>query len=478
MDTNETAAVVEQFGDPPGRQGAASHRLLVGLLAGAAAVVLDFFIVLACLPSIERMLDASAGQLQLVLAAFAIANGSFLVVGGRLGDIFGRRRLFLVGLVLFAATSTACGFATSATALIVFRALQGLAGALLQPQVLGLLSVNFSDADRPRVFGLYAAALGCAGVAAQLVGGVLVQFLPLDLGWRACFLIVVPICALAGFLAASARDTPAVAQARVDVVGATLLAAALGCIGTFLTLGRDAGWPASFWWTFAVGVVCAVGFCFWQRLGHARAHERVVPVGMLSSNGFGRSLLTVLVFYAGVASFYFIMALELRGMVGFSAIQVAIMFAWLGSWFVGMSTSTRLRSWLGAHWVMFGVGALACGHVAMSLGMHESAKNVQLLWLLVAGALQGTGLGALMGPLVSNAVTRVARAQASAGGGIVAATQHIGNSLGVTAIGFAYFAADGGSLGGAVRATAYLLVMLLLLVVLLRAGKANDAANR
>jgi MFS family permease len=113
-------------------------------------------------------------------------------VGGRLGDVFGRRRLFLIGLALFAAASAACGLATSATALIAYRALQGLAGAMLQPQVLGLLSVNFDSKERPRVFGLYAAALGCAGIAAQLIGGTLVEFLPLDLGWRACFLIVVP----------------------------------------------------------------------------------------------------------------------------------------------------------------------------------------------------------------------------------------------------------------------------------------------
>jgi MFS family permease len=468
MDTNETTAVVAEHLGIQGQGSAASRRMLIGLLAGAAAVALDFFIVLACLPSIERALDASHGQLQLVMAAFAIANGSFLVVGGRLGDVFGRRRLFLIGLALFAAASAACGLATSATALIAYRALQGLAGAMLQPQVLGLLSVNFDSKERPRVFGLYAAALGCAGIAAQLIGGTLVEFLPLDLGWRACFLIVVPVCLLAGALAASARDTATVSHLRVDIGGAALLAAALGGVGAFLTVGRDAGWPVWSWLALLVGAVCGMLFWIWQRIGHVRGRERIVPGGMLANNGFGLSLLAILVFYCGVASFYFVMALELRGVAGYSAIQVALMFAWMGAWFVGVSTSAPVRQWLGGRWVVFGVCGLGLGHTVMSFGLLQAGGDRQLIMLLAAGALQGAGLGMLMGPLVSNAIVRVAKQHSSVGGGVASATQQIGNSLGVTAIGFAYFGDRG---DGVQRAVMYLLFVLAVLALALRASR-------
>lgn len=472
MDTNETTAVVaEHLGLHEEQGSAASRRMLIGLLAGAAAVVLDFFIVLACLPSIERALDASHGQLQMVMAAFAIANGSFLVVGGRLGDVFGRRRLFLIGLALFAAASAACGLATSATALIVYRALQGLAGAMLQPQVLGLLSVNFDAKERPRVFGLYAAALGCAGIAAQLIGGTLVQFLPLDLGWRACFLIVVPVCLLAGALAVSARDTTAVAHLRVDVGGAALLALALGGVGAFLTVGRDAAWPLWSWLALLAGAVCGMLFWIWQRIGRVHARERVVPAGMLAHNGFGLSLLAILVFYSSVASFYFVMALELRGVAGYSAIQVALMFAWMGAWFVGVSTSAPVRHWLGRHWAGFGVCALGLGHALMAVGMLHTDGDRQLIVLLTAGALQGAGLGVLMGPLVANAISRVAKHQSSVGGGVASATQQIGNSLGVAAIGFAYFSSDGNTAADVWRSVVYLLFVLGVLVLVLRANQ-------
>jgi MFS family permease len=140
--------------------GGLAQRALAGLLFGAALVVLDFFIVLACLPTIEQTLGASKAQLQMVMAAYAIANGSFLVVGGRLGDALGRRRLFFLGMAGFTLASAGCGLSTSAPMLIGWRLLQGLSGALLQPPGARSARRHFEPAERQRVFGWYAAALG------------------------------------------------------------------------------------------------------------------------------------------------------------------------------------------------------------------------------------------------------------------------------------------------------------------------------
>ncbi|MET0660307.1 MAG: MFS transporter, partial [Steroidobacteraceae bacterium] len=197
--------------------------MLIGLLSAASIVVLDFFIVLACLPSIEQTLGASKAQLQLILASYAVANASLLVVGGRLGDALGRKRVMTLGVLLFAVASLACGLATSPWILIAFRVLQGLAGALVQPQVLGLLSVNFDDHEKPRIFGLYAAALGFAGVAAQLLGGLFVGLLPDNLGWRVCFIVTVPLCCFALVWSARAREGAHASSRSIDLLGSILL---------------------------------------------------------------------------------------------------------------------------------------------------------------------------------------------------------------------------------------------------------------
>ena len=444
-------------------------QLLVGLLSAASVVVLDFFIVLACLPAIEASLGASKAELQLVLAAYAIANASLLVVGGRLGDLFGRRRVLIWGLATFAAATAGCAFATSPMALIGFRVLQGLAGAMTQPQVLGLLSVNFEPAQRGRVFNLYAASLGCAGIVAQLIGGALVNHLPVDQGWRACFLLSLPLCVVAMFFSRTARDGPGSPRQKIDAVGALLLSAALTGVCAFLILGREQGWPG---WSFSVlgiGLASAALLWGWQALGARTGDERIVPAGILGTGRFWLSLLMILAFYGGVASFYFVLALELRVGDGFQPIQVGLFFAWMAAWFVGTSSSTVVKLRLGDRWAAVGLCTLAAGHVLMLVPPILAPGFGRVVAVAISCALQGIGLGCLMGPLMANALSRVRRDQASVGGGIAATTQQIGNSLGIAAVGLAYFSGTEAETS-VLRAVAYFLMLLVVLVLLLRAA--------
>jgi len=426
--------------------------LLIGLLCGGSIVVLDFFIVLACLPGIEQTLGATKGQLQLILAVYAVANGSLLIVGGGLGDIYGRRRMMLWGVAAFAIASLACGLATSAWSLIAFRAAQGFAGALLQPQVLGLLSLNFEVQDRPRVFGLYAASLGCAGIAAQLLGGLLVEILPANIGWRACFILSVPLCGLCIVLARRAKEYVPSSPKRIDIFGALLVGLALACICTFLTLGREQNWPG---WTFGVlatGLTSALVLVAWQRRGHTSGNSRIIPDGILQHNRFWISLLTIFFFYGGVASLYFVLALHLRVHEGYSSLQVGLIFGWLATVFVVVSTWKRLKDWLGIYAMSVGLLTLILGHLAMRVTGSLDSGLLRTLGYLTSSSLQGLGIGALMGPLISTAVSKVNPDQASLGGGIVASVQQVGNSVGISLIGLAYFSNVplGVSLAGAV----------------------------
>ncbi|HSB99588.1 MAG TPA: MFS transporter, partial [Burkholderiaceae bacterium] len=198
-------------------------RALV-ILAGAFMVVLDFFIVLVALPSIARDLAATPGQLQLIVAGYGIANAAGLIAGGKLGDLLGRRRMFLAGMALFGVTSVACGLAASGLALVLARFAQGAAGALLHPQVLALLGLNFPGDKRARAFAAYAMAMGLAGVAGQLLGGALIEANVADTGWRACFFINAPVALLAiavGLKVLDRESTPA-SHKQLDVWGMVL----------------------------------------------------------------------------------------------------------------------------------------------------------------------------------------------------------------------------------------------------------------
>ncbi|MFM7849506.1 MAG: MFS transporter [Rubrivivax sp.] len=438
-----------------------------GLLLASCTVVLDFFVVLACLPTIAATLGASLAQLQLVLGAYAIANAALLIVGGGLGDVLGRQRTLRAGLVLFAAASVGCATAADPATLILFRAAQGAAGALMQPQVLGLLSVSVPAASRTRAFDLYAASMGFAAVAAQLIGGGLVAWLAPDTGWRACFWLSVPLCLGSAWLVRGlAEPSPAGAGvrgpgSRIDLVGACMLGALLACMCSALTLGREQGWPD--WSLGALFMAAGLGAALvgWQVRGGRLGQTRIIPAGVLTHHRFWLALLTIGVFYAGVASLYFVVALELRDKAGLSPLGVALVLCVMAASFVTASSSRRVKARVGAWWAESGLAALAAGHVVMwaASSLTGVAPPPQLALYAAAVFLQGLGIGLLMGPLVGTSLAKVPPQFASVGGGMASTLQQIGNSLGIAGIGLAYLSDAGqpGSTGGAV---VYLLLLL------------------
>jgi MFS family permease len=467
-----------------------------GLLLASSTVVLDFFVVLACLGAIETSIGASKAQLQLVLGTYAIANAALLIVGGRLGDLLGRKRTLHVGLGLFALASLGCALAPNPEVLIVFRALQGAAGALMQPQVLGLLSVSFQGASRTRAFDLYAATMGFAAVAAQLIGGALVGLLPADVGWRACFWLSVPLCLASAWWVRGVHDpstagVPAAAWAaghagpqdqgsgrgaglmqrlrHIDLVGSGLLGLLLLSLCSALTLGHEQGWPAWSWIAFSVAALCAPALWWWHERGRSLGHHRIIPPGLLSTNRFWLALLTIAAFYAGVASLYFVIALELRDKAGLSPLGTALLLCLMAASFVTASSSRRVKARVGVWWAEIGVGTLACGHLVMwaASTMDTGSPAAQLSVYAVAVLLQGLGIGLIMGQLVGTSLAKVPPQWASVGGGMASTLQQIGNSMGIAGVGLAYLGHDG-YVGATGAAVAYFLGLLVVVLVLRR----------
>jgi len=416
-----------------------SARLVV-ILAGAFMVVLDFFIVIVALPSIAHDIAATPGQLQLIVAGYGIANAAGLIAGGKLGDLFGRRQMFLAGMALFGATSVACGLSTSGLMLVLMRFAQGASGALLHPQVLALLGLNFPGAKRARAFAAYAMAMGLAGVMGQLVGGALIELDFASTGWRSCFFINAPIALVAIVLGAQLleRDPLSTSARRIDVRGMLLTAASLTCLIVPLTYGREAlpvGWNVVLMvWALAL----FLAFIASQQRRSAAKLSVMIPRELASVRLFRLGVGTVLVFYGGIASFYFVLGLHLQSTLGASALQSGLVFAVLGAAFFAASMSgSTLGRLFKRPLVELGALVLILGHVAQgAVAMRGLGIGAMLPALLIEGA----GIGLIMAPLVSLALSRTPPQHAGVAAGILSTMQSTGNALGVAAVGLSYIA--------------------------------------
>lgn len=455
----------------PGRLG------LLVMLSGTFMVVLDFFIVAVALPSIQRELGASAAALQWIVIGYGLATAAGLITGGRLGDIHGRRRMFMLGLALFGVASAACGLAGSAAVLVAARIAQGLAGALMQPQVTAMLNLLYAGPQRARAFAAYGLTLGLGAACGQLVGGLLIHADLGGLGWRSCFLINLPVGLLA--LALCPRVLPALpgrAGSRLDTAGAALLALALSLLLVPLVQGPEAGWPA--WCLLALAAAPPAALLFWrqQRSLAARGGQPLLAPQLLAQPGFGLGALEALVFYCGNASLYFVVALYLQQGLGLAPLPSGLVFTTMAVTFFASSVAApRLAPRLGGQTIVAGATVLAIGHAAMGLLVSADARPpvAALVALLL---VQGCGLGLVMSPMIAAVLAGLPAQHAGVASGVLATVQHMGNALGVALIGMLYYAPQASAAGFA-RSLAYL-AALAVAVALLHRRFAGLAARR
>lgn len=447
---------------------------LAVILSGAFIVVLDFFIVMVALPSIEADLAATTSQLQLVVSAYGVANAAGLITGGRLGDRFGRRRMFILGLFLFVLTSLACAAAPSALLLILARVAQGLAGALLQPQVLAMLGVLYTGSARNSAFAAYAITMGAAGVLGQLIGGALLQADLGGLGWRVCFLINLPI-GLAG-LALCRRAVPSRPRdggSRIDLLGMLLVALALTAVVAPLVEGRQQGWPL---WSLVCLVSAApLTLLLWtqQKRLARRGGQPVLTPSLMQQSSYASALLVVLLFYAGTASFHFVLAIYLQQGLGLPPLAAGALFAVVGVGFFATSVlAGRLAALFGQRVLLAGALLLACAHGMQTL-LLLSPLGGRVELMLPFLLLQGAGLGMVMGPLASAALAGVPALHAGVASGLLGTAQQVGNSVGVALVGLLFYGTLSRGSDAPASATAfamslaYLAALALLLAVLL-----------
>ncbi|MEU0564623.1 MFS transporter [Nonomuraea sp. NPDC005983] len=458
----------------------APHRwwALPVVLVAVFMTTLDFFIVHVAIPSIRADLPAGGAAVQLTIAGYGLAYAAGLIVSGRLGDLYGPRRVFASGLALFTVASAACGVAPSVEALVPARVAQGVAAALLAPQVLTLLGVLYQGEDRARAFRWYGTAVGLAGTSGQMLGGLLVSAAPVELGWRACFLINVPIgaaalCLTTRLLPVTGSGDPASHGRGLDVVGAVLVAAGLVAVVLPLAQGREAGWPWWAWACLAASAPTLAGFARRQRRLAADGREPLLDLRLLREPRFVAGLVAVALLFGCSAGLSFVLALYLQDGLGLSPLAAGGLCTALNAgFFVASLRAGRRPPVVGAVALVIGL-ALLC--LAFGASPYWLVVGSLVAGLLVAGA----GMGLVMSPLVSDALAGVRPELAGAAAGVLGTVQEAGGVLGATATGAVFFAAlDGGWQAAAQAGTAVTLACALGVAALTRASSLGRGLRR
>ncbi|HEX5506071.1 MAG TPA: MFS transporter [Thermomicrobiales bacterium] len=411
------------------------------VLGGTFMAFFDAFVVNVAVPTVQRDLRASFAEVQFVIAGYGLAYAVTLITGGRLGDIYGRKRLFLLGLAAFTACSALCGLAPTAALLVAARVAQGLAAALMAPQVLSVIQVTFPPAERSRALGVYGAVFGFAATAGQVLGGLIVRADLFGLTWRPVFLVNVPI-GLATFAAAASllAESRSATAPRLDLGGVGLLTLGLGLLAFPLIEGRNAGWPA---WAplglLAAGPVLAA-FVAFERRETRRGGAPLVVLRLFRQRPFAVGLATFLMSNAAGSGFMFTVALHLQFGLRFSPFAAGLVIgpAAVG-YFIAATLSVRLAPRLGARLVVWGI-ALAIGvwvaTIAVVVLYRESLPG-PLLALVLFGAGFGNGLASP--PLAAVVLAGVGRDDAGSASGMLVTAQQIGGALGVALIGVVLF---------------------------------------
>jgi MFS family permease len=424
----------------PERQAGTRWLMLIVLLAGQFMALLDVTIVNVAMPTIGRSLHASGAELQLVVAGYTVSYAMLLITGARLGDLAGRRRMFLIGVGVFTAASLTCGLAPDIGVLIGARFVQGAGAAAMMPQIMSVIQVRFTGAARARALSAYTAVLSSGFVAGQVIGGALVSANLFGTAWRPVFLVNVPIglAVLALVPRVVPADDPARApgatQRRLDLPGLAVAVPAVFLIVLPLMLGHQENWPA---WVFAcitLGCVLAAVFLYTERAVASRGGDPLLSLSVFRSPGLLSGLVAVFVLMVTYGGWLFSFAIDLQGGLGDSALRAGLTVAPAAVAF-GLCGYFWRRLPTAAHYLLPPVGCLVggLGYAALGFGLRSGGSVGPLLQACLV--VTGVGLALGFSPLVTHALVRVPVHQAADASGLLTTAFQLGQAVGVAVFG-------------------------------------------
>ncbi|AOP51697.1 MFS transporter [Streptomyces lydicus] len=416
------------------------------MLVGAFMAVLDTFIVLVAAPAIQADLHSTPADIQLILAGYQLTYAIALITGARLGDRFGRKRLFMLGMALFTLSSVGCALAPDSVSLIGARLVQGLSAAAMFPQVFAMIQVLIPAEKRPKAFGALGAVIGMSTIIGQLLGGVLISADLFGSSWRPVFWVNVPVglvtLALAALFVPESRAPEA---RRLDLPGAVVLTVALFLLVVPLVEGRSYGWPLWTWLSLAGSALALAVFALVERRVDAAGGAPLIQLGLLRERPFAVGMTLVVLAYAGINSFFLILSLTLQDGLGMDALGAGLVYTPLAVAFFAASLIAGRLARFGRRVLQLGalVGALGfLGTIFLAVGAGSALTAWELAPTLI---LVGAGNGLLVTPLLNAVLANVGPRHVGMASGVLSTGQQIGGAVGVAVVGVLYYNALGGA---------------------------------
>ncbi|MFJ5302464.1 MFS transporter [Streptomyces sp. NPDC088350] len=431
-------------GSYPGRWSA-----LVALLLGEAMNLLDATVVQVAAPAIHADLGGSVSDIQWFTTAYTLPFAVLLITGGRLGDIAGRRRLFVLGVVGFAVASLACALAPGVGFLIAFRAVQGASAALVIPQTIGLIKAMFAGDEMSRALGSIGPVMGLAAVCGPVLGGVLTHADLFDSSWRAVFLVNVPLALVVLALSPRLPQDRAPKRPTLDITGTLLAMTGTGLL-VFPLIGADISrLSGRSWAEVTAGLLTLTVFALHQRGVAATGRSPLVEPTLFTRPGFPAALVASTSFFAVTNGLMTVVVLQLQLGLGAGVLKAGLTLA---PWSVGLAVS----SWAaGAHLVrrygrrtmLAGLGVLLTGMLGAILAYDHTVRGAYPIWLLPALGVVGLGAGLFTPAFFTQALKPLRAQESGSAAGLLNAVQQLGATLGVAVLGSVYLA-NAGAGGG------------------------------
>jgi EmrB/QacA subfamily drug resistance transporter len=435
-------------------QASLPRRAWIGFAVVLAAMImnlLDSTIVNVAAPSIQRDLGMSSSALVWIAAAYTLAIAVGLMAGGRLGDMFGRKRMLMIGLTGFVVASAACALAWSPGSLIAARVAQGLSAAMLTPQAFGLIRDLFPPAQMTKAFAALGPVIGLSTVAGPIVAGLLLKANLFGSDWRALFLINLPLGVFA--LIVGGRVLPARpaehGRVRLDFVGTLLLAGAAFLLVFPLVDGRTLGWPPWIFGVLAAAVPLLGLFAAQQRYRVRSGRTPLVEFSVLRKRSYLSGVVFVLVFFSSIVGFSLTMGLFLQIGLGFTPIHASLLLAAMAAGaFIGSGVGAWAATAVGRPILHIGLAIMAAGTLVLYLSLHAVRETVGTFTLIPGLAVFGIGMGMIFVPLFSIIMGEIADREVGSASGLLESSQQLGASLGVAILATLFFstlAAGGGA---------------------------------
>lgn len=405
--------------------------------------IIDGSVVNVAIPHFRSSLGASTAQIEWISAGYAFFFAITLIPGGRMGDIFGYRRMFLSGMIGFAFASAGCGLAPDAETLIAMRILQGFSGALMGPQILSIVQVLYAPHERFKVMSIFGLLGGVAGILGPIIGGVLIRADIMGLGWRPIFLINLPVVAVAVVIAM--RVLPkggAEPKPGLDLKGALLNLLAFSAFLLPLIEGPALGWPL--WSRLMPGAGALLLALLWRHLRRRARTARpvLVPPNVFASGAFRAGLSIAMVYQVVTGTLLIAVPVMLQSHLGFDPLETALLhvpFA-AGAALSIAVLGRRLLPYLGRKMPLIGVAGQITGILMMANVLGDWDGGADALWLMAGFALCGCGMGLISAPLPAFAFVQIDQRNAGAASGVFRASQQLGMAIGIASLGGIFLA--------------------------------------